>query len=382
MNIVHIAPCFVDIYEETGGVANIIRQICLFLDSNRVRTTLLCSNTELGKKVAQPGILKYSDFLTIYIIEQNKNPLLGPKKELIEILRTIKNPSLVHIHTCFSTITDISLKYFTNLGTKCIFTPHGKLTPFLLKNKYLFKVLYFNIYLKKYLNLVKRIVVSSSNEIEYAKNINLEGPFSFIYNGFSNEIINLSNDDRLEMSYFLYLGYLEPRKQPDLLIKAFINSKAFDIYNLILAGPDSYGFRDELITMVKNAGVEDKVIFIDRIVGMEKFKLLSNAKALLLPSKGEGWPVVIAEAIGNETPLVISKECNFSEINNLGIGLEVSDFKMQSWSAAIDEVAFDLTKYDEYCLNLIKHKTRFTWDYISKQWLDLYIRTINDAKSE
>ena len=54
MKIIQIAPCYVDIYNETGGVANIIRQICLYLEQKKINTVLICTNTELGKTLPNP----------------------------------------------------------------------------------------------------------------------------------------------------------------------------------------------------------------------------------------------------------------------------------------------------------------------------------------
>ena len=105
--IVQIAPCYIDLNAETGGVANIIRQICLELNARRIRTILICGNTELGKEITQPQMIQYSEYLTIHIIAQKSHPLLGSSILILRTLSSIHQISLIHVHTCFSVICDV-----------------------------------------------------------------------------------------------------------------------------------------------------------------------------------------------------------------------------------------------------------------------------------
>jgi len=386
MKILQIAPCYVDIYNETGGVANIVRQICLKLEKNRINTVLICSNTELGKTVARSGKIEYSDYLTIYVVKQYKNPLLGPTKKLHSILKLFDGISLAHIHTCFSAITEYSMKYLTGKNIPCIFTPHGKLSPSMYSNNKLFKDLYFRIKSKRNLNHVNSIVASSSNEINYMKALGINGQFSYIHNGYSHfdSIETHQNYWKLDSkSYLLFLGYLDPRKQPDLLIQAFSKSMARKNFKLVLAGPDLYGFRKTLEKLVKSENLEinKHVIFTDRVEGEAKWDLLKNAKGLFLSSKGEGWPVVIAEAIGAKIPCVISKECNFSEINQLQLGIEVSDFKIENWTSAIDQICSNKEQNVRFEINLNKFAEQFSWDSITNEWISKYKTMLNEART-
>ncbi len=385
MKIIQIAPCYVDIDIETGGVANVIRQICLALEKKSIATVLICTNTELGKVVAKTGSIKYSEFLTIHIIKQCKNPILSPTNHFSQILKSIDSISLAHVHTCFSAITEFSLKYFSNKKIPYVFTPHGKLSPAMYENKKRLKDLYFNLFVKKYINLASQIITSSNNEIEYAKALGVNGKFSFIYNGYS--VYKQESESTLCLynlkpkSYLLYLGYLEPRKQPDLLIKAYKKSKASEKFKLVLAGPDSYGYQQSLEKIITSLNLEIgvDVILTGRVVGQNKWDLLKNAKGLFLPSKGEGWPVVIAEAIGAEIPSVITKECNFSEIETMKLGIEVKNHSEEEWTNAIDEICFNVHVNEEFKKNLSLSKDFFSWPQITQKLINSYISIINES---
>jgi glycosyltransferase involved in cell wall biosynthesis len=256
----------------------------------------------------------------------------------------------------------------------------------MIHNKRALKTLYFKLSLKKYLKRVSEIIASSSNELLYLNEFGLKNSSSFIYNGYTSFSENEHPKDVFihNKPFLLFLGYLDPRKQPDLLIRAFHSSKAKNIYKLVLAGPDLYGYQMELETLAKslNLIVGENIDFTGRVTGKIKWELLRNARALILPSKGEGWPVVIAEAIGNETPCILSKECNFSEITQLNLGVEVTDHSISAWSAAIDEICFDEITYEKYKSSLEKNRLNFTWYAITNQWIAKYYSIINDAKTK
>jgi glycosyltransferase involved in cell wall biosynthesis len=381
--ILQISPCYVDMNSETGGVANIIRQISLNLQKDKINTMLICSNTELGKTVANPAVIRFSDYLMVHIVKQNKHTLLGFYKSIFHLLDNISEISLIHVHTCFSIICDAALKYAVQNNIPCIFTPHGKLSSTMFANKKWIKEPYYKLYLKKNLNNISKIVVSSPDEAVYVNQIGIKNDISYVYNGYSKpkERVLSEKIKKISIPYFLFLGYLDPRKQPDLLIKAFKQSSASKKYKLVLAGPDSYNYLTYLKELVSTYGIVDKVIFTDRVSGFDKWYLLEHATALLLPSKGEGWPVVIAEAIGAKLPLVISKACNFSEITNLNIGMEIADFNIVNWANAIDALCSH-TEQTEFKHNLNNVSILFTWENIVQQWINEYNIVMNKSRNK
>lgn len=342
---------------------------------------LICANTELGKTMADSETIQFSDHLIIHIVKQNKNPLLGFRKSIYRILDNVDDISLMHIHTCFSTICDASLKYATQNNIPCIFTPHGKFSPAMFEKKKQLKKLYYKWYLEKNLNDINKIIVSSRDEATYISRLGIKTDISYVYNGYCRykKAVLSEKIEKISVPYFLFLGYLEPRKQPDLLIKAFQQSVASEKYKLVLAGPDSYGYLGYLKELVSIYHLTDKVIFPGRVLEYDKQYLLEHATALLLPSKAEGWPVVIAEAIGAKLPLVISKACNFSEINTLKVGIEIADFNIANWANAMDTLSFQ-PQYAEFKYNLNNISGSFTWENIVQQWIEEYRLLLGERK--
>ena len=82
-HIIQVAPCFVNLRQETGGVANVVRQISLLLRKKGYAVTLICSNTELGKVVSEPLSFTSPEGIEVHVVDQFTNPLIGPSYKLL-----------------------------------------------------------------------------------------------------------------------------------------------------------------------------------------------------------------------------------------------------------------------------------------------------------
>ena len=75
--------------------------------------------------------------------------------------------------------------------------------------------------------------------------------------------------------------------------------------------------------MVQELGLGDRVIFTGMVTGEAKAALLTHADLFVLPSYSEGFPMVVAEAMGYGLPLVITETCYVPEVEEGGAGLVV-----------------------------------------------------------
>jgi glycosyltransferase involved in cell wall biosynthesis len=224
-------------------------------------------------------------------------------------------------------------------------------------------------------------VTCTPDESVYVKQLGITTQISHIYNGYAKLSLTELSPQIKEITstqYIMFLGYLEARKQPDLLIRAFAQARACsNDYKLVLVGPDAYGFQNILDNLVKTLNLRDSVIFTGRVSDYDKWALLQHTTGLFLPSTGEGWPVVLAEAIGAGVPMVVSVGCNFSEIRRLDIGLQIDNFDTKNWADAIDLLCFDKEQQISFRKNLKKCSASFSWENITEQWLEKYNNLVN-----
>lgn len=109
------------------------------------------------------------------------------------------------------------------------------------------------------------------------------------------------NDDR---TIILYSGQLIHRKGVDVLLQAF-NKVALEEPSVVLHLLGNGPGRDELEAMVDDS-VRDRVHFLGHRSPSELPKIFAGADIFCLPSRHDGWGVVVNEALGAGLPIVAS----------------------------------------------------------------------------
>ena len=114
------------------------------------------------------------------------------------------------------------------------------------------------------------------------------------------------------------MGRLHIIKGPDLLLKAYLKLLSdFPEMHLVFAGPDT-GFGNELSEDVQKYSLENKVHFLGYIRGDDKVGAYTGAKLLAIPSRREAMSIVALEAGACGTPVILTTECGFDEVKNVG----------------------------------------------------------------
>jgi len=128
-------------------------------------------------------------------------------------------------------------------------------------------------------------------------------------------------------SLALYMGRVHPRKGCDLAIQGFAAALGADpSWQLVVAGPDQTGWKRELVAMAEAAGIANRITWTGMIGGDAKWGALRTAEVLLLPSRGENFGIVVAEALACGTPVLISDKVNiWREVQSDGAGIVAPD---------------------------------------------------------
>jgi glycosyltransferase involved in cell wall biosynthesis len=131
-----------------------------------------------------------------------------------------------------------------------------------------------------------------------------DAPIITIYNPIDVDTIQKTADDFVPeyQDYIVHVGKFKPQKRHDILIKAC--AQAHVPQKLVLVGTGD--LMDESKQLVKDLGVEDKVIF----AGFQKnpYPFIKHARLMVVSSDFEGLGLVILEALALSTP-VISTDC-------------------------------------------------------------------------
>jgi glycosyltransferase involved in cell wall biosynthesis len=173
-----------------------------------------------------------------------------------------------------------------------------------------------------------------------------------------------------ESPYILAVGTVQPRKNYQMLIKAFAPVAERHPHQLVFSGGKGWLY-EEMMAEVGRQGLNGRVRFIGFVDDADLPALYSDAALFVFPSLYEGFGLPILEAMGCGVPVISSDaSCLPEVVGEAGILLPPQD--PQRWT----ETLLDLLGDPEARSRLVAagfHQTRrFTWRRAAEQLLDIY----------
>jgi glycosyltransferase involved in cell wall biosynthesis len=134
--------------------------------------------------------------------------------------------------------------------------------------------------------------------------------------------------------YVLFLGRIHAKKGLDMLLEAIslYRSEDPDMY-FVVAGPIDREYAGEWQQLVERFGLGGALITPGPVSGTLKAALFDSAGVFVLPSRSEGLPVAVLEALAAGCPVVITNQCNLPEVAEAGAGLVIEPDATQIVSA-------------------------------------------------
>lgn len=178
----------------------------------------------------------------------------------------------------------------------------------------------------------------------------------------------------------LFLGRLSPIKGPDLLLQAFAAiAMRYSQAVLVFAGPgEELGV--SLQSDAARLGLSKRVLFIGFISGQDKQNALTAANLLIVPSRQEAMSLVALEAGLCGTPVLLTDQCGFGEVESAGGGIVVK-VAVDAIASGIERMlraADELPVRGEKLRQLIL--SRYTWDGLTSEACKLYEELTAEAR--
>ena len=206
-----------------------------------------------------------------------------------------------------------------------------------------------------------------------------------VYNGVAPDFVpgdDLSNEQfrrakGLPERFLFYVGTLEPRKNLELLIRAFANwrksctAEQREI-KLVLAGGKGW-FYQRIFDLVQTLELQDAVIFTGFVPHHELPNWYRAALAFVYPSLFEGFGLPVLEAMACGTPVLCSDAQSLLEV----AGDATLTFPAQSEDqllGALQQIVVDAALRDELSLRGLERSALFSWKRCAKETLEIYDR--------
>jgi len=126
----------------------------------------------------------------------------------------------------------------------------------------------------------------------------------------------------------LFLSRIHVKKGCDILLKAFaqVFGDSASEHHLIMAGPDSMGWRSELEGLSRELGIAEHVTWTGMLRGALKWGAFGVAEAFVLPSHQENFGIAVVESLACGVPVLITRRVNiWREIEEDGAGIATED---------------------------------------------------------
>lgn len=174
--------------------------------------------------------------------------------------------------------------------------------------------------------------------------------------------------------YFLFLGRLIQDKNPDTLIKAYLQSGITD-KKLVIAGDNNFMPKYPEYLKSLAAGC-DRIIFTGAVYGDDKETLHRRCFAFCLPSTIEGLSIVLLEAMSYGKICIASDiPANHEALGNEAVWVEPENTDdLERALHMVDSRYKDLLYLGENNRHRVARK--FTWDKIARQY-ETYLQTRN-----
>ncbi len=176
----------------------------------------------------------------------------------------------------------------------------------------------------------------------------------------------------------LFLGRINKKKGPDMLVEAFARMKNRDV-QLVIAGPDD-GMLDEVRALVVQHRLEARVRLPGLLTGPDVLAAFQDADLFVLPCRADTFPVVIMESCLMSTPMLVTDTCEIAPLVKGRIG-DVAPFDPQIFADGMDDLLSNRQKYEDYksnCAQILA--TTFSIQAVADQLEKIYRDAITEKR--
>ena len=175
----------------------------------------------------------------------------------------------------------------------------------------------------------------------------------------------------LDTPYILAVGTVQPRKNYEMLIRAFQPVAERHPHSLVIVG--GKGWLDEgLPREIERLGLRDRVKLAGFVDDADLPAVYSAADLLAFPSLYEGFGLPLLEAMACGTPVVSSNVSSLPEVATEESAVLLSPHDETAWTAAMLRLLGDEDARGELSAAGLARRSQFSWHAAARQLAILY----------
>ncbi|MBP6015995.1 MAG: glycosyltransferase family 4 protein [Candidatus Promineofilum sp.] len=175
----------------------------------------------------------------------------------------------------------------------------------------------------------------------------------------------------LQRPFVLAVGTVQPRKNYEMLVRAFRSVADHHPHSLVIVG--GKGWLDEgLPAEIERQGLRERVKLAGFVDDTDLPALYSAADLLAFPSLYEGFGLPLLEAMACGTPVLSSDASSLPEVAGGGSAVLLSPHDESGWSRAMIELLSDPAARQRLSTAGYQRSAQFSWAVAARQLAALY----------
>lgn len=322
--------------------------------------------------------------VTIGVVDSNSDDVypLNKGTSLIGIDQVWdKRFDIVHIHALWSPILHRVSKWARRNSMPVVWSPHGMLQKWALKNKWWKKIAALVVYQWRDLAKADLLHATAESEIEDIRRIGLKNSVVLaplgvrVANGDSIPTENLTGKKTL-----LFVSRVQKKKGLPVLIEAWakLPKSLRDDWVVRIVGPDQDNHTSELKAQCNRLGVLEDFSFVGPKYGNDLDAEYRSADLFVLPTHSENFGSVVIEALARSVPVICSQGAPWKELETYKCGWwsrDSVDALQKVLLTAMSLSDSERAEMGERGKKLVEEK--YTWDAVCKAMVDGYKEVLN-----
>lgn len=297
---------------------------------------------------------------------------------------------VIHIHALWSPFLHKVSKWASKNQIPTVWSPHGMLTPWAMRNKWWKKYPAWWLYQRRDLAKANLLHVTAGSEEEDVRRLGLKNPVVVVPLGVAIDC-RVERVERADgKKILLFVSRVQRKKGLLNLVRAWAKLKydysAQSIYPSLLnewvvriVGPDQDNHTAELKLLCNELGVEKDFEFVGPVYGEDLLREYAAADIFVLPTYSENFGSVVIEALSHAVPVICTKGAPWKELETHKCGWWI-DIGVEPLSAALNK-SLSLSDIERREMGkrgrrLVEDK--YTWDAVVNNIVDGYKEILND----
>lgn len=185
--------------------------------------------------------------------------------------------------------------------------------------------------------------------------------------------------NRLTPGYFLFVGTLQPRKNIDRVLEAYLSMPKAVRRERQLVIVGAPGWRcEELVAKIEAARQRmERVTWLNKLTSQEQLRhVFAGAGAFIFPSLYEGFGIPVMEAFASNVPALVSNVSSLPEVSQ-GAALEVDPLSVGEIAAGMHALVHD-DFLRKRCITLGRQRAeQLTWKHTASRTAAVYKKVLS-----